>query len=294
MQTTTDDTQSDREMVERRPAQRQSGPFASGINGMVLFFSHLCLFALGALLGIALTILTHYDFGRTAQAQAALAPQTANIVLVLTTATPSAEGSPSQPGAATNTQVIPDTSVTQTLAGARDYTRLGSANAPVQIVVYADPQCPFCRQLVLGPERQVITDYVKTGKVAITYRHYAFLGPESNRAAEAMECAGKQGSQAFWDYHDLIFENQFAENSGQLTDAKLLEWAGGVGLDKTKLSACLASGESKAIVDADMKAGAALSVSGTPVTFVNGRRLVGAVPYDFIKTAIDAELAGQK
>lgn len=43
-----------------------------------------------------------------------------------------------------------------------------------------------------------------------------------------------------------------------------------------------------------MQAATAMSMTGTPVLFVNGHRLIGAVPYDFIKTAIDAELATQK
>lgn len=285
----------DREASKQTHDGSKGRPLVLAVNGLTLFISHVALFILGILFGVVLLLLLSREASGTVRAAP---PSQANVVLVISTATPSAAATEpqqvAQPTAATSAQIVPDVPVSETLAGARDYTRLGSPSAPVQIVVFADPQCPFCRQLVLGPERQTIIDYVNTGKAAITYRHYAFLGLESTRAAEAMECAGRQGSKAFWDFHAQIFENQLPENSGQLTDAKLLEWAKSAGLDTAKLSACVAAGNGKAAVDVDMQAAGEMSVSGTPVTFVNGHRLVGAVPYDFIKTAIDAELATRK
>ncbi len=286
----------DREASAQTHDGNQRRPIILAVNGLTLFLSHVALFILGTLFGVALLLLLNHETPGTARA--APPSQAANVVLVISTATLAvATIDPphgAQPTAATSAQVVPDVPVSETLAGVRDYTRLVSASAPVQIFVFADSQCRFCRQLVLGPVRQVITDYVNTGKAAITYRHYAFLGPESTHAAEVMECAGKQGSKAFWDFQAQIYENQFPENSGQLTDAVLLAWVKSAGLDTTKLSACVTAGDGNAAVDADMQAAAAMDVTGTPVVFVNRHRLIGAVPYDFIKTAIDAELANQK
>jgi protein-disulfide isomerase len=242
--------------------------------------------------GIAVAML---GVGRAVPSLAQL-PQSANLVLVVQTATPVADapgGAFAGPAAAQPTaEVLPDVSVTETLAGARDGLRLGRADAPVQIVIFADPQCPYCRQLALGAERQLIDEYVTPGKAALTYRHYPFLGAESTRGAQAMECAGRQGADAFWQFNRQVFDNQFPENSGQLTDAKLLEWAGATGLDVAKLKDCLAGADVKAVVEADLALGQRLGVQGTPVVFVNGRRVVGAVPYDMLKAIVDAALAG--
>jgi protein-disulfide isomerase len=254
---------------------------AKAVEGLIVSMLHIVPFVLGMVCGVILTTIL---LGRSA-AGAASAP--APVVAVQPTAV-------AQQGAAPAAEVQADVTVSETLAGARDYTRLGKADAPVQLVLFADPQCPFCKQLALDGERQAIADYVNTGKAAITYRHYAFLGSESTRAAAAMECAGKQGAQAFWAFEAHVFQNQLPENSGQLTDARLLDWAKSAGIDLAKLGACLTAGDGATAVQADLQAGTAVGVRGTPVLFVNGHRLVGAVPYDYIKSAIEAELAKSK
>ena len=65
-----------------------------------------------------------------------------------------------------------------------------------------------------------------------------------------------------------------------------------VKLDAKKLVACMNSGEKKAIVDAEVAEAEAVSVSGTPAFFINGKRLGGAFPFDSFKEIIDKELAG--
>lgn len=65
--------------------------------------------------------------------------------------------------------------------------------------------------------------FVETGIVTIEYRHLVILGEESQRAAEAAECAGTQG--AFWEFHDLLFLRQGAEHSGTFSSANLKRFA---------------------------------------------------------------------
>jgi protein-disulfide isomerase len=59
-----------------------------------------------------------------------------------------------------------------------------------------------------------------------------------------------------------------------------------------KLKDCLAGADVTAVVEADLALGQRLGVQGTPVIFVNGRRVVGAVPYDMLKAVVDAALPG--
>src|SRR5581483_10344578 len=69
----------------------------------------------------------------------------------------------------------------------------GDANAPVTIEEWADFQCPACGIFARQTEPQLLATYVAKGQVKIVFHHFAFLGAESNWAAEAAECAGEQG-----------------------------------------------------------------------------------------------------
>src|SRR5512135_1869468 len=109
---------------------------------------------------------------------------------------------------------------------------LGDANAPVTLEVYADFQCPVCGQFDRGTLKQIEEKYVNTGKVRIVFNHFAFIGDESTRAAEASECANEQGK--FWQYADTLFNNQAGENQGAFADDKLAGFAQQIGLDMTK------------------------------------------------------------
>lgn len=166
---------------------------------------------------------------------------------------------------------------------------LGKGNAKVTIIEFADFQCPFCGKWFTESEGNLIKDYVNTGKVKFSFRHFAFLGQESNWASEASECANEQGK--FWDFHDYLFKNQKGENQGTFSKENLKGFAANLGLDTLKFNACLDGGKyAKAVTD-DTKAGQTAGVSGTPTIFVNGQVMVGAQPYSVLKTLIDQELA---
>ncbi len=183
---------------------------------------------------------------------------------------------------------LPTATISETLAGARDALRLGKADAPIQMVIFADPQCPFCKQLALETEPQLIAAYVNTGQAALSYRHFAFLGPESERIAIAMECAGEHGK--FFGFYRYAFEHQQPENGGLATDALMLDWAKATQLDLDPFKNCTQNPAIRERVQADVATGRKLGVVGTPTLFINGRPMPGALPFEFLKTAIEAEL----
>jgi len=158
----------------------------------------------------------------------------------------------------------------------------GSAGAPVEIVLFSDFQCPFCARLVptLSQIEQRYGD-----RVRIVFRQFPLtaIHPLAYGAAEAALCANEQGK--FWQLHDALFANQKA-----LAPAAILETAGSVGIDSVKLAACVSSGRTKDQVDKDLAAGRALGLSGTPVAFVNGRKLSGAQAFEAFAAVIDDEL----
>lgn len=163
--------------------------------------------------------------------------------------------------------------------------RLGPVQAPVQIVVYSDFQCSFCRQLTTVLH-QIAAEYPH--EVVIVFRHFPLAGhPRAFPAAVASECAAEQG--AFWPYHDKLFAE-----GGDLSDAKLLELAGSLGLDPQRFTACLQSAAPKQIVEANLHEATELGLPGTPVVFINGRRLEGAPTHDHIVQRIKEQLTTAK
>ncbi len=94
---------------------------------------------------------------------------------------------------------------------------LGDANAPVTIIEYGDYQCPFCGRFFSEVEPLIRSQYIQTGKAKMVFRNYPFLGPESDAAAEAAECAKDQGQ--YWAYHDALYSAKIqspTENNGIL------------------------------------------------------------------------------
>lgn len=81
----------------------------------------------------------------------------------------------------------------------------GNKNAKVTIVEYSDFQCPFCARA--NPTMKELLSTYKD-KVRLAYKQYPLpsLHPNAQKAAEASECANEQGK--FWEFHDLLFQNQ--------------------------------------------------------------------------------------
>lgn len=162
---------------------------------------------------------------------------------------------------------------------------MGDATAPVTIVEFSDYQCPFCGRFYEQTLTQLKDEYIKTGKAKLVFRDFPLsFHPEAQKAAEAAECAGKQGK--YWEMHDKLFENQ-----ADLSVANEKKWAKELGLNSADFDACLDSGETADEVSADSAAGSSAGVSGTPTFFINGQKVVGAQPFSVIKAAIEAELA---
>ena len=129
--------------------------------------------------------------------------------------------------------------------------------------------------------------YVQTGVVRFGYLHFAFLGPESQWAAEASECAAEQ--DAFWEYHDQLFDSQSGENQGAFSKDNLKQFAADLGLDTQDFDACLDSGKYASTVEGETQTVQSLGVRSTPTFLVNGRPVVGAQPFEVFQQYIEEE-----
>lgn len=128
---------------------------------------------------------------------------------------------------------------------------------------------------------------MQTGRVRFGVQQLAFLGNESQWAAEASECAAEQ--DAFWNYHDRLFAQQAGENLGGFRKDRLKQFAVDLGLDTAAFDACLDSGRYVQFVRDQTAAAQALGVRSTPTFLVNGQSVLGAQPFVVFQRLIEAE-----
>jgi protein-disulfide isomerase len=186
-------------------------------------------------------------------------------------------------GGGSGSGVAPDTTnALEVLEG--EHIR-GNPDADITIIEWSDFQCPFCQRFTNTLDR-IVEDY--GDKVRVVYRHFPLdsIHPYARKAAEASECAGEQNN--FWEYHDLLYAQQSSIGSGGVNFLKSA--AGQLNLDQSKFDECLDSGKYRELVDNHYKVGLSAGVTGTPGSFLNGRTLGGAVPYESLKASIESLL----
>jgi protein-disulfide isomerase len=115
------------------------------------------------------------------------------------------------------------------------------------------------------------------------------LGTESQWAAEASECASDQN--AYWPYHDLLFNSQNGENQGAFNKDNLKKFASDLGLNTDKFNQCLDSGKYTQLVKDQTQMAQAIGVRSTPSFLINGQPVVGAQPYETFQQILDGMLA---
>jgi protein-disulfide isomerase len=158
----------------------------------------------------------------------------------------------------------------------------GPKNAAITMVVFSDFQCPFCGRI--EPTLAKL-DSEYPGKIRVVWKNFPLSFHQNAKpAAKAALAAGEQGK--FWEMHDKLFANQQA-----LDRASLEKYGQDLGLKMDRYKADLDSSKFDAQIEADTKEGSAVDVSGTPATFVNGRKIGGAYPYEIFKKVVDQELA---
>jgi protein-disulfide isomerase len=165
---------------------------------------------------------------------------------------------------------------------ALDHTPLlGPQNAAVTFVEFADYECPYCQQV--APSLAKLESEYK-GKVTFAYKDMPLaMHSHAQKAAEAAHCAGAQGK--YWEYHNELFMSK------QLEIPALKEEARKLNLDAAAFDQCLDSGAQADTVKAQADEAQKLGIQGTPVFFINGRMMSGAVSYEELHKAVEQELA---
>ncbi len=138
----------------------------------------------------------------------------------------------------------------------------GNPDSEIVIIEFSDFQCPACKAGL-----PVIKEILEENDVGFYYRNFP-IHKNSAIAAEAAECANEQGM--FWEYHDVLFENQ-----DKLDEESLKKYALDIQLDAEQFNSCFDSEKYKNTVLQDLSEGKSLGVRGTPTFFVNGKMVLG-------------------
>lgn len=165
---------------------------------------------------------------------------------------------------------------------------LGKETAPVQIIMFGDYQCPFCARFFSETEQELRATFIRQGDAVMWWRDFAILGEDSVRAAHAARCANEQNN--FWQYHDLLYSAKTRDQSVQFTEERLRIFALELGLQAEAYDSCTNSQRYMDLIRADQQEGRDKGVQGVPTLFINGKKIVGAQPFQIFESAIKEAL----
>lgn len=169
---------------------------------------------------------------------------------------------------------------------------IGSDSAPVEVVEFADFECPACGSFATLTEPDVRKRLVNTGQVRYRFVDYP-LNMHRNTwpAHRAAWCAGDQGK--FWEMHDALFFNQDRWNGEATTkpDGVIADLARGVGVNVAQFNSCVESRKFDPQIRANLQEAERRRINSTP-TFVIGNKVVAsAISYDEFKKYVDDALS---
>ncbi len=122
---------------------------------------------------------------------------------------------------------------------------LGDPNAEVTIIEFGDYQCPNCRRWFDNTKPVIEMDHIQTGQANLYFVDLVFKGPDSSTAAAATYCAQEQ--QKYWEFHDILYENQQELLSNRDAHELAMEFAEEISLDLEEFGSCLERDHSERI-----------------------------------------------
>lgn len=174
---------------------------------------------------------------------------------------------------------------------ARGYM-LGDSSAPVQIVEFADFECPSCARFATITEPDVRARIIETGLANLTYFDLPLPQHRNSQAASnAAACADDQGK--FWAMHDQIYARQHEWSTYATNNPKgsLRGAAQAAGLDLNAWEECFDARRHQGRIDANVAEAGRRGVGSTPTFFIGGKMFTGAITYDDLKAAVDSARA---
>lgn len=198
-----------------------------------------------------------------------------------------------------STQATSDTETSQTANSPTSTPKLiiGSPDAKVTIVEYADFKCPLCGRFYRETEPQIKKDYIDSGKVKIEYRPLPIIAKDSTVAALGAYCSAEQSK--FEQYHNAVFSyiytNYYSkslrdEGSNIFTLETLTKIATEQGLDAQAFTTCMTSNKYSSAIEASENQAKSDGANATPTIIIGTQKISGAQPFAIYKPFIEAQL----
>jgi protein-disulfide isomerase len=162
----------------------------------------------------------------------------------------------------------------------------GAAGKDLELVEFADFQCPHCKEAQANMEK-LVTDFPKA---RIVFQNYPLekIHPAAKNAAAYGVCVAKQGGNAaFFDFANAVFEAQDGLNTADGATLTLNSAVTKAKLDPAKITACASTPATDQEVESSVKLAQELNINSTPTLMINGRQIpIGSVPYDTLKQIV--------
>jgi protein-disulfide isomerase len=167
---------------------------------------------------------------------------------------------------------------------------IGSPSAPVEVIEFADFECPACAQFATLHEPDVRSRLVQTGQIRLRYLDLPLVEighRNSPTASLAAACANEQGK--FWEMHDRIFATQDRWSTQATSNPRgIIDPLGGqIGLDMARYRECMDSQKYLANIQAHRQAAQRYRVQSTPSFVIGGKVYAGSLTYDEFKRRVD-------
>jgi protein-disulfide isomerase len=172
----------------------------------------------------------------------------------------------------------------------------GSPSKELELVEFADFQCPHCKDAQANMDKLAV-DFPKA---RIVFQNFPLekIHAQAKIAATYAVCVNKLGgSDAFFSFASAVFDGQEGLATADGATLTLNSSVTKAGLDPAKVEACVKTPEAAASVAASVKLATDLAIDQTPVLFINGRQVpIGGAPYETLKQIVQfqAKLDGIK
>lgn len=171
-----------------------------------------------------------------------------------------------------------------------DYRTLGSPDAPLELAIYSDFECPSCRNFALVAMPAINAEFVDRGLIRVRHIYFPLAAIHKNAvaSAKAAHCAGVAGR--FWAYHDYLFVRQPEWAGTDAPDSLWVAYAENLGLEPEEFAGCLSATETLAVIETDVREALDSGAQGTPTIVLGGRPLLGFSSYEELRAEILAAI----
>jgi len=168
----------------------------------------------------------------------------------------------------------------------------GNETAPITIIDFSDFQCPMCKRHVDNTELQINSTYIQNGDVAYVFKHLPNRGLDSMQAALAAQCTNDQ--EKFWEYYNILYENQGQIDSGWVSTENLKKYASQIkGIDLIEFNSCYDTKKYEEHVQLDISLANSLGFTETPSFIIvkndgsNPQKIEGPKPFPVFQLEIE-------